>query len=96
MLPLKAPVNTLQNAVRYADCLVGAFAFLDRRLEHHDAGLVLENPPDRFNVEVPECRDLGRSVVPFGRSSPFQRNSQGRKVRRPSLSVPQITPSIRL
>ena len=68
MLPLKAFVNALQNTLRYPDCLVRASPFLDRRLEHHHARLVVEKPSDRFDVELPEFRHFGRRVVALGRS----------------------------
>ena len=50
MLPLKAFVNTLQNTLRYPDCLVRAFAFFDGGLEYYHAWLVLKKSPDRFNI----------------------------------------------
>ena len=73
MLPLKAFVNALQNTLRYPDCCVRAFPFLDGRLEHHHAGLVLEKPPDRFDVELPEFPHFGRCVMPFDWSRIFHR-----------------------
>src|SRR5579871_302528 len=66
MLPLKAFVNPLQHVLRYADGLVRAFPFLDGCLKYHDAGFVLEKPPDRLGVQVPECRNLGCRVVTLG------------------------------
>jgi hypothetical protein len=73
MLPLKAFVNTLQNTLRYPDCLVLASPFFDGRLEHDHAGLVLEKPSDRFDVELPEFRYFGRWVMPFDWSRSFHR-----------------------
>jgi hypothetical protein len=63
MLPLKAPVNPLQNALGYANCFIGAFAFLDGCLKHHDAGLTLEHSADCFNVEFPQSCDLRGGIV---------------------------------
>jgi len=72
MLPLKASVNALQNALRYSDCLVRASPFLDGRLERHHAGLILEEPSDRFDVELPEFGYFGRRIVAFVRSGCFR------------------------
>src|SRR5580658_3511951 len=66
MLPLESFVNTLQNALRDSDCLVGALASLDRRLKHHDAWLVLKDPADRLNIEIPECCQLSGGIVALG------------------------------
>jgi hypothetical protein len=60
MLPLKAFVNTLQNTLWYPDCLVRAFPFFDRGLEHQYPELVLEKPSDRFDIEFPEISHFGR------------------------------------
>src|SRR5262249_23728747 len=66
MLPLKAFVDALQNTLWNSDCLVRACPFLDGRLEHHHPSLVLEKPPDRFNVQEPQSGDFRRRIVPFG------------------------------
>src|ERR1017187_542631 len=66
MLPLKAFVNTLQNAVWNPQCLVRALPFLDGRLEHHHAGLVLKKLSDRFDVELPEFRHFQGRIMALG------------------------------
>lgn len=73
MLPLKAFVNTLQNTLRYSNCLVRAFPFFDGGLEYQYPELVLEKPSDRFDIEFPEIRHFGRRVMPFDWSRSFQR-----------------------
>jgi hypothetical protein len=79
MLPLKAFVNALQNTLRYPDCLVRAYRFFDGRLEHHYAGLVLEKPSDRFDIELPEFRHFGRRVVALGRRGRFSLSARIRE-----------------
>ena len=63
MLPLKAFVNALQNTLRYSNCLVRASPSFDGRLEHYYTRLVLEEPPDRFDIKLPKFCDFGRRVV---------------------------------
>ena len=75
MLPLKAFVNALQNTLGYSDCLVRANPFFDGRLEHHHAGLVLEKPSDRFDIELQEFRHFGGRVVALVRSGRFGRGT---------------------
>jgi hypothetical protein len=58
MLPLKASVNSLQDALWNADGLVRSPAFLDWRLKHDYARLVLEKAPDGLDVEAPQFRDF--------------------------------------
>ena len=76
MLPLKAFVNALQNTVWNPDSLIWALPFLDGRLEHHHAALVLEKLANRFDVELPEFRHFGRRVVALGRSGRFGRTAR--------------------
>jgi hypothetical protein len=73
MLPLKSFVNLLQNTLRYPDCLVRASPFSNRRLEHEDAGFAQEKSSDRFHIELPEFRYVGRRVVALGWSRCFHR-----------------------
>jgi hypothetical protein len=65
MLPLKASVDALQNALRNSNRLVRALPSFHGRLEDHDTGLILEKLANRLDVELPEFRHLGRSVVSF-------------------------------
>src|SRR5258708_37350143 len=76
MLPLKAFVNALQDALRYPDCLVRASPVFEGRFEHYDAGLVLEKPSNRFDIELPEFRHLGRRVVALCRSGRLGRRAR--------------------
>jgi hypothetical protein len=76
MLPLKAFVNALQNAVWDSDGLIWALPFFDGALKHCYSWLVLEHPPDRLDVEAPERRDVGRGVVLFGRNGSFHREAR--------------------
>ena len=76
MLPLKALVNALQNAVWDSDGLIWALPFFDGALKHCYSWLVLEHPPDRLDVEAPERRDVGRGVVLFGRNGSFHREAR--------------------
>jgi len=73
MLPLKAFVKALQNALRYPDGLVLALPFLERCLEHHYPRLVLEKASDCLNVELPKFRYLSRGIVSLGRGRCFHR-----------------------
>jgi|SRR5215471_7818694 len=79
MLPLKAFVNALQNTLRYPDCLVRASPSFCRRLEHHDAGLVLEEPSDRFDIELPEFSHFRRRVMALRRIGYFGRRARVRE-----------------
>ena len=76
MLPLKAFVNALQDALRYPDGLVLASSCSNGRFEHHDAGLVLEKPSDRFDIELPEFRYFGWRVVALGRNGVHDRGAR--------------------
>lgn len=88
MLPLKAFVNALQNTLRYSDCLVRAYAFFDRRLEHHNAGLNLKETPDGLGVEVPEFRHFAGRIMALGRSGRFGQRARRRERGRHGYSPP--------
>src|ERR1022692_3068213 len=49
--------------------------FFEGALKHYYSWLVLEHPPDRLDVEAPECRDVGRGVVLFGRNVSVNREA---------------------
>ena len=88
MLPLKPFVNALQDALRYSDCFVRAYAFFDRCLEHHYTWLILKEVPDGLGVEVPEFRHFAGCIMALRRGGRFGQRARKREWSRHSYLSP--------
>jgi hypothetical protein len=77
MLPLKAPVNALHNAMGYPNGFIPPLPFLRGSLKHNHAALVLEELSDRLDVQTPPIRNFRGGVVLLGRKRRLNRVASG-------------------